>query len=132
MVADVARNYLHWAAVKGLGEWCIEQGVTAVNGVDTRAIVTLIREKGSALGRITVGKELDADQDEAFQDSANSNLVKEVGTKAPFHIASSGNLHIALIDCGVKEGRNTAVLGTQWCKYNGVSVLQYPSYRSED
>jgi len=63
VVADIARRYSHWAAVQGLGEWCIQQGVPAITGVDTRAIVTILREQGSTLGRITVGDEYDADQD---------------------------------------------------------------------
>lgn len=41
---------------------------------------------------------------EAFQDPTTINLVKQVSTKAPFHVPSFGDLHIALIDCGVKEG----------------------------
>lgn len=104
VVADVARKYSHWTAIQSLGDWCTQQGVAAITGVDTRAIVTFLRERGSELGKISIGEAYDADQDEAFQDPANVNLVKQVSTKAPFHIASAGDLHIALIDCGVKEG----------------------------
>ena len=59
---------------------------------------------GFTLGPITIGEEYDADQDEAFSDPASLNLVKEASIKGPFHVASSGSLHIALLDCGVKEG----------------------------
>ena len=103
VVADVAEQHSHWTAVESLGEWCAREGVPAISGVDTRAIVTFLREQGSSLARITVGEEYDADEDEAFVDPEGINLVRKVSTKAPFHVSSSGDLHIALIDCGVKE-----------------------------
>ncbi|PBP25005.1 hypothetical protein BUE80_DR004195 [Diplocarpon rosae] len=104
VVADYAEKYSHWTAVESLAEWCAREGVPAISGVDTRAIVTHLREVGSSLARITIGEEYDADQDEAFIDPEQINLVKKVSTKAPFHVSSSsGNLHVAVIDCGVKE-----------------------------
>ena len=62
------------------------------------AIVTHLREQGSSLARITVGEEYDQDQDEAFVDPEQINLVRQVSTKAPFHVPSTGDLHVALID----------------------------------
>ena len=104
VVADVAEQHSHWTAVESLGEWCAREGVPAISGVDTRAIVTFLREQGSSLGKITVGEEYDADEDEAYEDPGNINLVQKVSTKAPFHVPSpNGDAHIALIDCGVKE-----------------------------
>lgn len=75
VVADVARKYSHWTAIQSLGDWCTQQGVAAITGVDTRAIVTFLRERGSTLGKISTGEAYDADQDEAFQDPGNVNLV---------------------------------------------------------
>lgn len=104
VVADVADKYSHWTAVESLSEWCQREGIPAITGVDTREIVTYLREKGSSLARITVGEEYDADQDESFVDPEQVNLVRQVSTKAPFHIeAPNSKCHIALLDCGVKE-----------------------------
>lgn len=104
VVADVALQYSHWTAVESLADWCAREGIPAISGVDTRAIVTHLREAGSSLAKITVGEEYDADEDEAYEDPASINLVKHVSTKAPFHVPSpNGNAHVALIDCGVKE-----------------------------
>lgn len=104
VVADVALQYSHWTAVESLAQWCAREGVPAISGVDTRAIVTYLREQGSSLGKIVVGEEYDADEDEAYEDPASINLVDKVSTKAPFHVPSpSGDMHVALIDCGVKE-----------------------------
>lgn len=104
VVADVALQYSHWTAVEGISEWCAREGIPAISGVDTRAIVTHLREEGSSLAKIVIGEEYDADEDEAFEDPASVNLVKMVSTKAPFHVPSPcGDLHVALLDCGVKE-----------------------------
>lgn len=103
VVADAALKYSHWTAVESLGQWCAREGVPAISGVDTRSIVTYLRERGSSLARLSIGDEYDANEDEAFVDPEQINLVAKVSTKAPFHVASSGNLHIAVIDCGVKE-----------------------------
>ncbi|KAF2836688.1 small subunit of carbamoyl phosphate synthase [Patellaria atrata CBS 101060] len=121
IVADVAAQHSHWTAVEGLGDWCAREGVPAVTGVDTRAIVTYLREQGSSLARITIGEEYDADEDEAFVDPESINLVRRVSTKAPFHIPSpNGDMHVALIDCGVKENIIRSIVK------RGASVTCFP------
>lgn len=83
--------------------------------------MTHLREQGSSLARITIGEEYDADQDEAFVDPEQINLVGRVSTKAPFHISSpDGDLHIAVIDCGVKENILRSLVG------RGASVTAFP------
>jgi len=121
VVADVAMQYSHWTAVESLAQWCAREGVPAITGVDTRDIVTYLREQGSSLGKITVGEEYDADEDEAYIDPEAINLVRRVSTKAPFHVSSSlGDMHVALIDCGVKENILRSLVS------RGASVTCFP------
>ncbi|KAG8525752.1 Multifunctional pyrimidine synthesis protein CAD [Bacidia gigantensis] len=105
VVSDYAQHYSHWNAVESLSQWCAREGVPAISGVDTRAVVTYLREQGSSLARITVGDEYDEAQDEDFTDPEQINLVRRVSTKSPFHVSANGNgdFHVAVIDCGVKE-----------------------------
>lgn len=107
VVADVALEYSHWTAVESLQQWCQRSGVAAITGVDTRQLVSYLREQGSSLGKITIGEEYDADEDAAFEDPGAVNLVQKVTTKAPFHIACppefSKGYSIAVLDCGAKE-----------------------------
>lgn len=121
VVADVAEKYSHWTAVESLAEWCARENVPAISGVDTRAIVTFLRERGSSLARLTIGEEYDADQDEAFIDPEQINLVRQVSTKAPFHVGSDqSSFHVALLDCGVKENILRSLVG------RGASVTVLP------
>ncbi|QNP97699.1 carbamoyl-phosphate synthase arginine-specific small chain [Yarrowia lipolytica] len=124
VVADAALKYSHWTAVESLGEWCKREGVAAISGVDTRAIVTYLREQGSSLGRITVGEEYDAEEDAAFVDPGEINLVRRVSTKQPFHVSAAADvenpLHIAVIDCGVKENILRSLVS------RGASITVFP------
>lgn len=122
VVSDVAKKYSHWTAVQSLAEWCAKEGVPAISGVDTRAIVTHLREQGSSLARISIGDEYDADEDESFVDPGQINLVKKVSTKAPFVVsAPNSTFHVALIDCGVKEN----ILRSLISRGATVTVLPY-------
>ncbi|KAK3339226.1 arginine-specific carbamoyl-phosphate synthetase small subunit mitochondrial precursor [Neurospora tetraspora] len=121
VVSDVATQYSHWTAVQSLGEWCASEGIPAISGVDTRAIVTYLREQGSSLARISIGDEYDADEDEGFVDPGQINLVKRVSTKAPFVVTNpNGKFHVALIDCGVKENILRSLVS------RGASVTVFP------
>ncbi|KAL0264682.1 Multifunctional pyrimidine synthesis protein CAD [Diplodia seriata] len=121
IVADVAEQHSHWTAVESLAEWCQREGVPAISGVDTRAIVTYLREQGSSLARISIGEEYDADEDEAYIDPEGINLVRRVSTKQPFHVSSHlGDMHVALIDCGVKENILRSLVS------RGASVTCFP------
>lgn len=102
VVAEYAYQYSHWTAVESLANWCQREGVVAITGVDTRAVVQYLREQGSSLARITVGDEKPLD----YFDPMSTHLVKQVTTKQPFHVSaivSNPLADIALIDCGVKE-----------------------------
>ncbi|KAJ8139798.1 hypothetical protein OXX80_006389 [Metschnikowia pulcherrima] len=107
VVADVAMEYSHWTAVESLQQWCQRSGVAAITGVDTRELVTYLRDKGSSLAKITIGEEYDADEDAAFEDPGAVNLVSKVTTKAPFHVSCPDKYdkgyHVAVLDCGAKE-----------------------------
>ncbi|KAG0668255.1 Multifunctional pyrimidine synthesis protein CAD [Maudiozyma exigua] len=102
VVAEYAYKYSHWNAIESLADWCKREGVAAITGVDTRAVVQYLREEGSSLGRITIGNDTPVE----YFDPMATHLVEQVTTKKPFHVASTLSepiANIALIDCGVKE-----------------------------
>lgn len=50
-------DYSHHLATSSLGTWLKEQGVPAMQGVDTRALTKRIRQEGSMLGRMLVAED---------------------------------------------------------------------------
>lgn len=107
VVADVAIEHSHWTAVESLQKWCQRSGVAAITGVDTRQLVTYLRDKGSSLAKITIGEKSYADEDATFDDPGAVNLVQKVTTKSPYHVSCPDKYdkgyHVAVLDCGAKE-----------------------------
>ncbi|CAG8492509.1 13433_t:CDS:2 [Ambispora gerdemannii] len=122
IVNDYATKYSHWTAVESLGEWCARHGVPAISGVDTRAIVHILRDQGSTLARLDVGEEahnLDT-TNVKYEDPNTRNLVAEVSTKVPVSYNPFGDIKIAVIDCGVKQNILRSLVG------RGASVTVLP------
>jgi len=105
IVNDYATQYSHWTAVESLGEWCSRHGVPAITGVDTRAIVHVLRDQGSTLARLDVGDEASNEDltNAHYNDPNTRNLVAEVSTMIPVSYNPYGDVRIAVIDCGVKH-----------------------------
>jgi carbamoyl-phosphate synthase small subunit len=104
VVNDYATKYSHWTAVESLGEWCAREGIPAISGVDTRAIVHLLRDQGSTLAKLEIGDEvLENKEVVEFPNPNVRNLVAEASTKEVYELNPMGDIKIALIDCGVKE-----------------------------
>ena len=107
IVSNYATKYSHWEAVESLGQWCARQGIPALSGVDTRALVTLLRERGSTLGEIVIGENEHAStmssslnnekQQRIIEDPNASNLCAQVSVKEKVIYNPSGDVNIALI-----------------------------------
>lgn len=51
-------DFSHFLAVSSLGTWLKEQGIPAMQGVDTRALTKRIRETGTMLGKLRIETKL--------------------------------------------------------------------------
>lgn len=102
VVAEYAWRYSHWTAVESLASWCQRENVTAIGGVDTRAVVQILREQGSSRSTIAV-----EGCEQPVPVEPETDLVKFVSTKKPFYVKALDSVktpfNVALIDCGVKE-----------------------------
>jgi carbamoyl-phosphate synthase small subunit len=148
IVNDYATKYSHWRAVQSLGAWCASEGIPALTDVDTRALVHILRGQGSTLGEIRIGKTLDQVKGDplVLEDPNVRNLCSEVSVKSPATYNKSGEVKIALVDCGSKINivRCLAVRGAQvvlvpWdhdfskdpTKYDGVFISNGPGVSNE-
>ena len=97
----------HHASAKTLEEWLASEGVPGIEGVDTRALVKKIRDRGVMMGAIV--SELDELEEKVegmkkkrydIMDFINDVSPKEVLVHK--HPIESGR--VILVDCGVKYG----------------------------
>ncbi|RJQ33219.1 carbamoyl-phosphate synthase (glutamine-hydrolyzing) small subunit [Candidatus Parcubacteria bacterium] len=97
VVSEYSSHYSHHDALSSLSEWCKASGVSAIQGVDTRAITKMLREKGSTLGQLIHSGEAGV-----FSDPNTENLVAKV---SPKEVKTYGNgpIRIIFVDCGAKE-----------------------------
>jgi carbamoyl-phosphate synthase small subunit len=86
----------HSTSVMTLADWFKKQGVPLFEIKDTRALAEKLRDGGSTLGKMIVGK-----KDIPYIDPNARNLSAEVSTKEMVTFGS-GDKTVVVIDCGTK------------------------------
>jgi carbamoyl-phosphate synthase small subunit len=101
----IVQNYIdhpsHFESQKTLGEWLKAEGIPALQGIDTRALTTKLREHGVMLGKIEIGHISHATGNSIY-DPNKENILPYVSTKK-VEVFGEGKKNIVLIDCGAKE-----------------------------
>lgn len=101
--ALIVQNYIdhpsHFESQKTLAEWLTEEGIPAIQGIDTRALTRKLRKHGVMLGQIAVSRQLSA---VSQYDPNQENVLPYVSCGKPESFGH-GKKHIILIDCGAKE-----------------------------
>ena len=99
----IVQNYIdcpsHFESQKTLGEWLKEEGIPALQGIDTRALTIKLREHGVMPGKIAISSQPSAISQ---YDPNKENILPYVSTDQ-VEVFGEGKKHIVLIDCGVKE-----------------------------
>lgn len=93
------------SASAGWLDWLAENGVPAISGIDTRALVRHLRSRGSMRGGIfAVGQEAAAmDAIEAEPPMEGRDLAREVGTSSVIQAGDGEGPRVAAIDTGIKQ-----------------------------
>ncbi|MDC3168477.1 glutamine-hydrolyzing carbamoyl-phosphate synthase small subunit [Prochlorococcus sp. AH-716-D22] len=142
IVRNYSNNTSNWRSELNFNKWLIEKNIIGLFGVDTRAIVKILRSNGSMNGLITTEKH---DLDSCLEIISNSpnmkglNLAKEVSTRRSYLLnentmtdfylneRSSHNMNrfkIVAIDFGIKKSILNRLVS------HGCEVLVLPSYSS--
>ncbi|ORZ33729.1 carbamoyl-phosphate synthase [Catenaria anguillulae PL171] len=100
IVQDYSWQFSHRQAVSSLGAWCAAHGVPLVSGVDTRALVGVLREQGSTMGSVQV---VGGPAVALPPPASGPHLVASVSTKAPQVFGKGGKYKLAVMDYGVKH-----------------------------
>ncbi|MDQ0340693.1 carbamoyl-phosphate synthase small subunit [Caldalkalibacillus uzonensis] len=110
----------HYGAVKSIDQLLKEQGLTALTGVDTRALVKTIRKYGTVQGVIACGSPDQEVQVASPPPFSSSYWVDAVSTKEMNTYPNSGP-HIVVVDLGMKKSILDCLLAAK-CQ---VTVVPY-------
>ncbi|GAA3099285.1 glutamine-hydrolyzing carbamoyl-phosphate synthase small subunit [Pseudonocardia yunnanensis] len=110
VVRDPSRTPSNWRSRRSLGDALAEQGVVGVAGIDTRALVRHLRERGAMRAGVFSGDAL-ASSDElvgrvlASPPMVGADLYGAVTTPEPYVVAPTGppRLRVAALDVGIKS-----------------------------
>jgi len=117
IVADQTEDYSHWNATRSLSDWLNSKGVPGLYGIDTRALIQRIREKGSCTAKVIVGN--DKEEDIPVEDIDTVHCVSRVSTKKVLEYGK-GDIKVLIIDCGMKTNQIRCFLN------RGVAVKVVP------
>lgn len=95
----------NWRSNKDLGTYLKNNGIVAVEGVDTRALTRHIRLQGAmkaAISTENLTSKMLIEKVRVFDGLIGKDLVKTVTTRDPFVWNKEGKFKVAVLDCGVK------------------------------
>jgi carbamoyl-phosphate synthase small subunit len=110
VVRDPARAPSNWRSTRSLDEVLTEQGVVGVAGIDTRALVRHLRERGAMRSGVFSGDDLAPDAElvervQASEPMEGADLYGAVTTKEPYVVPAAGEtrFRVAALDVGIKS-----------------------------
>lgn len=124
VVQEACRRPNNWRARQTLEEYLSENGVVAIEGIDTRALTRRIREKGTMKGLITPYDPADEDIKQ-LKEYGLRNPVQHVTAKGIYDIPGEG-YHVAVIDFGVKRSI------IQSLRSRGCRITVFPAFAQAD
>lgn len=106
IVSELCKEPSHAAGKKSLGGWFGEENKCGVEGIDTRRLVKILRERGCMMGVVCPGNPDIAELASELRTARNPNdedLVADVSQKTVRRLGH-GKKKIVLFDCGAKAG----------------------------
>ncbi|MEF8800128.1 MAG: glutamine-hydrolyzing carbamoyl-phosphate synthase small subunit [Halolamina sp.] len=90
-----------------VADWLTEAGVPAIDGIDTRELVTAVREEGAMRCGVAAGPDATPEQareqlDQAVEMSDHTDIGATVSVSEP-QVYQGNGARVALIDCGAKR-----------------------------
>jgi len=113
IVREFAQEPENWRLQKKLEEYLIENGITAISGIDTRALTKILRRQGTMRGIITTENLTDNKLIEQAKEApglSGRDLVSLV-SREEVEKYGAGNEHcVVLVDCGAKDNIKDSLL----------------------
>jgi carbamoyl-phosphate synthase small subunit len=108
VVREAAERYSNWRAEESLGRFLERSGILAIEQVDTRRLVRMLRSEGAMRGVLSTESLSDAELVEVARQSpkmAGLDLTKGVTTKETYDLdgPSKKAPHVVVLDYGIKH-----------------------------
>lgn len=119
----------HWRSEDNLETFLIQEGIIALDGIDTRALTKKIRDVGIMAGQIVVDEASINQTIEKLKKFELVEAVKNVTTEQTYTLEpeSWNGKHIAVMDFGIKRNILNSML------YRGLKLTVFPAdARAED
>ncbi|MBK5251801.1 MAG: glutamine-hydrolyzing carbamoyl-phosphate synthase small subunit [Peptostreptococcaceae bacterium] len=101
IVREASVNYSNWRGMESIDEYLNKNDIVGLEGIDTRALTKIIREKGTMTGKI-VAYEDGVDVMEELKAFDNSDAVHQVTTKFNYDLMPI-TPKVAVVDYGIKR-----------------------------
>ena len=129
IVREFSQDPENWRYKKKLNEYLIENNITAISGIDTRALTKRLREKGTVKGIITserVDEKVLINKAEKTSAISGRDLISQVSRKETEVFGDNKKNRVVLIDCGAKKNIIDSLVE------RGVQVIAVPASTKAD
>jgi carbamoyl-phosphate synthase small subunit len=106
IVKEFAEEPENWRLKKKLERYLKENGITAISGIDTRALTKILRQEGTMRGIITTDNLSDKELIEKAKKApglSGRDLVSQVSRKEVEKYGAGNKYRVVLVDCGAKD-----------------------------
>lgn len=102
VIREGNESFSNWRGAESLEDYFFKHNLTGIQGIDTRALTKIIREKGTMAGSIVVDNTSEDTLIKEIQAFNNEDAVSQVTTKVVYDIKPE-LLKVAVIDFGIKR-----------------------------
>ncbi|MDP4181869.1 MAG: carbamoyl phosphate synthase small subunit, partial [Bacillota bacterium] len=103
IVRELCKTPSNWRSLETLNDYLKRHNIIGIEGIDTRALTKILRNKGTMNGIVSTADEFNFDSKlEEIKSYFIKNPVYEVTTKEVIHYEGKG-FRVALIDLGIKQ-----------------------------
>ncbi|RCW44399.1 glutamine-hydrolyzing carbamoyl-phosphate synthase small subunit [Halanaerobium sp. MA284_MarDTE_T2] len=113
IVREFAENPENWRSREKLNDYLVNNNITAISGIDTRALTKILRSRGTMRGIITAEQETENKLIEKAKNVlglSGRDLVSLVSSKDVQKYGSNNKYRVVLIDCGAKDNIKNSLL----------------------
>ena len=124
IVREISRMPSNFRSEKTIQEFLLENDIPGIQGIDTRALTKILREKGTMNGMVTTDANFDIDEViKKLKNYSTDGVIEKVTCSEISHLDGE-KYNIALLDFGAKKNIAKS-LNVRGCK-----VTIYPAFTS--